>query len=95
VAIGKHPLAIRLLDPIDSEKKRKLGKLSGRHLTRLLPTDGGRGSPFRVRREGPRRGRKECGKNLRDNHWLVLEVDSISVGGKLYGIEADPYRRQG
>jgi BON domain len=85
-------MAIRLLDPIDSEKAQP-GQTFRATLDSPLPSDGDavpsgydvKGHIVDVKSAG-----KFAGQSL-----LVLELDSISVSGKLYGIEADPYRRQG
>jgi hypothetical protein len=85
-------IAIRLLDPIDSEKAQP-GQTFRATLDAPLPSDGDavpsgydvKGHIVDVKSAG-----KFAGQSL-----LVLQLDSISVSGKLYDIDADPYRRQG
>jgi hypothetical protein len=85
-------VAIRLLDPIDSEKAQP-GETFRATLDSPLPSDGDavpsgydvKGHIVDVKSAG-----KFAGQSL-----LVLQLDSISVSGRSYGIEADPYRRQG
>jgi hypothetical protein len=85
-------MAIRLLDPIDSEKAQP-GQTFRATLDSPLPSDGDavpsgydvKGHIVDVKSAG-----KFAGQSL-----LVLQLDSISVSGKSYAIEADPYRRQG
>ena len=86
-------MAIRLLDPIDSEKAQP-GQTFRATLDAPLPTDGDVAVPSGYDVKGHVVDVKSAGK-FAGQSLLVLQVDSISVGGKLYGIEADPYRRQG
>jgi len=86
-------VAIRLLDPIDSEKAQP-GQTFRATLDAPLPTDGDVAVPSGYNVKGHVVDVKSAGK-FAGQSLLVLELDSISVGGRLYGIEADPYRRQG
>jgi hypothetical protein len=86
-------MAIRLLDPIDSEKAQP-GQTFRATLDAPLPSDGDVAVPSGYDVKGHIVDVKSAGK-FAGQSLLVLELDSISVGGKLYGIEADPYRRQG
>jgi BON domain len=86
-------MAIRLLDPIDSEKAQP-GQTFRATLDAPLPTDGDVAVPSGYNVKGHVVDVKSAGK-FAGQSLLVLELDSISVGGRLYGIEADPYRRQG
>jgi len=91
VAAGTS-IAIRLLDPIDSEKAQP-GESFRATLDAPLPSDGDAvpaGYDIKGHIEEAKSSGKFAGQSL-----LVLELDSISVGGKPYGLEADPYRRQG
>src|ERR1700687_552170 len=85
-------MAIRLLDPIDSEKAQ-VGQTFRATLNSPLPTD-----DVAVPSGNDVKGHivdvKSAGK-FKGQSLLVLQLDSISVSGKSYGIEADPYRRQG
>jgi len=85
-------LAIRLLDPIDSEKAQP-GQTFRATLDAPLPSDGDAvpsGYDVKGHIEDVKSAGKFAGQSL-----LVLQLDSISVSGKLYGVDADPYRRQG
>ena len=86
-------MAIRLLDPIDSEKAQP-GQTFRATLDAPLPTDGDLAVPSGYDVKGHIVDVKSAGK-FAGQSLLVLELDSISVGGRLYGVEADPYRRQG
>jgi BON domain len=86
-------MAIRLLDPIDSEKAQP-GQTFRATLDAPLPTDGDVAVPSGYNVKGHVVDVKSAGK-FAGQSLLVLELDSISVGGRLYGVEADPYRRQG
>ncbi len=85
-------IAIRLLDPIDSEKAQP-GQTFRATLDAPLPSDGDAvpsGYDVKGHVENVKSAGKFAGQSL-----LVLQLDSISVGGKSYFIDADPYRRQG
>ncbi len=86
-------MAIRLLDPIDSEKAQP-GQTFRATLDAPLPSDGDVAVPSGYDVKGHVVDVKSAGK-FAGQSLLVLQLDSISVGGRLYGIEADPYRRQG
>ena len=86
-------MAIRLLDPIDSEKAQP-GETFRATLDAPLPSDGDVAVPSGYDVKGHIVDVKSAGK-FAGQSLLVLQLDSISVGGKSYGIEADPYRRQG
>jgi hypothetical protein len=86
-------MAIRLLDPIDSEKAQP-GETFRATLDAPLPSDGDLAVPSGYDLKGHIVDVKSAGK-FAGQSLLVLQLDSISVGGKSYGIEADPYRRQG
>jgi hypothetical protein len=85
-------IAIRLIDPIDSEKAQP-GQSFRATLDAPLPSDGDAvpsGYDVKGHIEEVKSAGKFAGQSL-----LVLQLDSISVSGKLYSIDADPYRRQG
>ena len=85
-------MAIRLIDPIDSETAQP-GQTFRATLDAPLPTDGDAvRSGYDVK--GHVEEVKSAGK-FKGQSLLVLQVDSITVGGRPYGIDADPYRRQG
>jgi hypothetical protein len=86
-------MAIRLLDPIDSEKAQP-GQTFRATLDAPLPSDGDVAVPPGYDVKGHIVDVKSAGK-FAGQSLLVLQLDSISVSGKSYGIEADPYRRQG
>jgi hypothetical protein len=85
-------LAIRLVDPIDSEKAQP-GQSFRATLDAPLPSDGDAvpsGYDVKGHIEEVKSAGKFAGQSL-----LVLQLDSISVSGKSFFIDADPYRRQG
>jgi hypothetical protein len=86
-------IAIRLIDSIDSEKAQP-GQTFRATLDSPLPTDGDSSVPSGYDVKGHIEDVKSAGK-FKGQSLLVLQLDSISVSGKLYGIEAEPYRRQG
>jgi len=86
-------VAIRLLDPIDSETAQP-GQTFRATLDAPLPTDGDVAVPSGYDVKGHVVDVKSAGK-FAGQSLLVLELDSVSVGGRLYGVQADPYRRQG
>ena len=86
-------MAIRLLDAIDSEKAQP-GETFRATLDAPLPSDGDSAVPSGYDVKGHVVDVKSAGK-FAGQSLLVLQLDSISVSGRLYGIEADPYRRQG
>ena len=87
------PLAIRLVDSIDSEKAQP-GQTFRATLDSPLPSDGDVAVPSGYDVKGHIEDVKSAGK-FKGQSLLVLQLDSISVSGKPYGIDADPYRRQG
>jgi hypothetical protein len=85
-------IAIRLVDPIDSEKAQP-GQSFRATLDAPLPSDGDAvpsGYDVKGHIEEVKSAGKFAGQSL-----LVLQLDSISVSGKSFFIDADPYRRQG
>jgi BON domain len=85
-------IAIRLIDPIDSENAQP-GQTFRATLDAPLPSDGDAvpsGSDVKGHVQDVKSAGKFAGRSL-----LVLQLDSISVGGKSFFIDADPYQRQG
>ncbi len=85
-------VAIRLIDPIDSEKAQP-GQTFRATLDAPLPSDGD-AVPSGYNVKGHIEDVKSAGK-FAGQSLLVLQLDSISVSGKPYMIDAEPYRRQG
>jgi hypothetical protein len=85
-------VAIRLIDPIDSENAQP-GQTFRATLDSPLPSDD-LAVPSGADVKGHIEDVKSAGK-FKGQSLLVLQLDSISVGGRPYGIDADPYRRQG
>jgi hypothetical protein len=85
-------VAIRLLDPIDSETAQP-GQTFRATLDAPLPTDGDE-VPSGYGVKGHVEDVKSAGK-FKGQSLLILELDSMSVSGRSYLIDAAPYRRQG
>jgi hypothetical protein len=85
-------IAIRLVDPIDSEKAQP-GQTFRATLDAPLPSDGD-AVPSGYEVKGHVQDVKSAGK-FAGQSLLVLQLDSISMGGKSFLIDADPYQRQG
>lgn len=85
-------VAIRLLDPIDSETAQP-GQTFRATLDSPLPTDGD-AVPTGYDVKGHVEDVKSAGK-FKGQSLLVLQLDSITLSGRSYAIAADPYRRQG
>ena len=85
-------IAIRLIDSIDSEKAQP-GQSFRATLDAPLPSDGD-AIPAGYEVKGHVQDVKSAGK-FAGQSLLVLQLDSISVGGKSFFIDADPYQRQG
>lgn len=85
-------VAIRLLDAIDSEKAQSSQTFRA-SLDAAVPTDGD-AIPTGYDVKGHIADVKSAGK-FSGQSLLVLQLDSIVVGSQSYGIDADPYRRQG
>ena len=86
-------MTIRLLDSIDSEKAQP-GQTFRATLDSPLMSDDDVPVPAGYDVQGHIEDVKSAGK-FSGQSLLVLQLDSISVGGKFYGIQTDPYRRQG
>jgi len=85
-------IAIRLVDPIDSERAQP-GQTFRATLDAPLPSDGD-AVPSGYDVKGHVQDVKSAGK-FAGQSLLVLQLDTISVGGKSFFIDADPYQRQG
>ena len=85
-------IAIRLLDPLDSENAQS-GQTFRATLDAPLPSDGD-AVPSGYDVKGHVQDVKSAGK-FAGQSLLVLQLDTISVSGKSFFIDADPYRRQG
>ena len=85
-------VAIRLVDAIDSETAQP-GQTFRATLDSPLPTDSDAvpsGYDVKGHIEDVKSAGKFAGQSL-----LVLKLDSITLSGRSYGIQVDPYRRQG
>jgi hypothetical protein len=85
-------IAIRLLDPLDSENAQP-GQTFRATLDAPLPSDGD-AVPSGYDVKGHVQDVKSAGK-FAGQSLLVLQLDTISVSGKSFFIDADPYQRQG
>jgi hypothetical protein len=85
-------IAIRLLDPISSENAQS-GQTFRATLDAPLPSDGD-AVPSGYEVKGHVQDVKSAGK-FAGQSLLVLQLDTISVSGKSFFIDADPYQRQG
>lgn len=86
-------LAVRLVDPIDSEKNQP-GETFHATLNSPLAVDGEVAIPAGYDVEGHVVDVKSAGK-FAGQSLLVLQLDRISVGGKSYAVQTDQYKRQG
>jgi hypothetical protein len=86
-------MAIRLIDAIDSEKAQP-GQTFRATLDSPLQSDNDAAVPSGYDVQGHVVDVKSAGK-FAGQSLLVLQLDTISIGGQSYGIDADPYRRQG
>jgi len=86
-------LAIRLVDPIDSETSQA-GETFRATLDSPLSAEGDVAIPSGYNVEGHIVDVKSAGKFAGQSQ-VVLQLDRISVGGKSYSIQTDQYKRQG
>jgi hypothetical protein len=86
-------LAVRLIDPIDSENNQT-GDTFRATLNAALTSDGEQAIPAGVEATGHivelKSASKFAGQSL-----VVLQLDSISSGGKTYSLHSDQYRKEG
>jgi BON domain len=86
-------LAIRLIDPIDSEKNQT-GDTFHATLNAPLTSDGEEAVPAGVELVGHLVEVKSAGK-FAGQSVVVLQLDSLASGGKTYSLQTDQYRKQG
>jgi hypothetical protein len=86
-------LAVRLIDPIDSEKNQS-GDTFHATLNAALSSDGEQAVPVGVEVTGHLVEVKSAGK-FAGQSVVVLQLDSLSSGGKTYSLQTDQYRKEG
>ena len=86
-------LAIRLIDPIDSEKNRT-GDTFHATLNAPLTSDGELAVPAGTEITGHLVDVKSAGK-FAGKSVVVLQLDTLSSGGKTYSLQTDQYRKEG
>src|ERR1035437_918491 len=86
-------LAVRLIDPIDSEKNQT-GDTFHATLNAPLSSDGEQAVPACMGLTGPLCEVKSAGK-FAGQSVVVLQLDSLSSGGKTYSLQTDQYRKEG
>jgi hypothetical protein len=85
-------IAIRLIDPIDSEKNQS-GDTFHATLNAALTSDGEQAVPAGADVIGHLVEVKSAGKFAGQSD-IVLQLDSLSAGGKTYSLQTDQYRKQ-
>jgi hypothetical protein len=86
-------LTVRLIDPIDSEKNQT-GDTFHATLNAPLTSDGAEAVPAGVELTGHLVDVKSAGK-FAGQSVVVLQLDSLSSGGKSYSLQTDQYRKEG
>ncbi|HEX4783396.1 MAG TPA: BON domain-containing protein [Candidatus Sulfotelmatobacter sp.] len=86
-------LSIRLVDPIDSEKNQT-GDTFHATLNTALTSDGEEAVPVGAELSGHLVDVKSAGK-FKGQSALVLQLDSLTSGGKTYNLQTDQYRKEG
>ncbi|MGO9084004.1 MAG: BON domain-containing protein [Candidatus Sulfotelmatobacter sp.] len=86
-------VTIRLMDPIDTEKNQ-VGDTFHATLNAPLTSDGEEAVPAGVELTGHVVDVKSASK-FAGQSVVVLQLDSLSSGGKTYNIQTDQYRKQG
>src|ERR1700687_759610 len=86
-------LAVRLIDPIDSEKNQT-GDTFHATLNTPLTSDGEQAVPAGVEVVGHLVDVKSAGK-FKGQSVVVLQLDRFSAGGKTYNLQTDQYRKEG
>jgi hypothetical protein len=86
-------LTVRLIDPIDSEKNQT-GDTFRATLNAALTSDGEVAVPAGVELTGHLVEVKSAGK-FAGQSVVVLQLDSVSSGGKNYSLQTDQYRKEG
>jgi len=87
------PVAVRLIDPIDSEKNQT-GDTFHATLNAALTSDGEEAVPAGVELTGHLVSVKSAGKFAGQSE-VVLQLDSVSSGGKTYTLQTDQYKKTG
>ncbi len=86
-------LTVRLIDPIDSEKNQT-GDTFHATLNAPLSSDGEEAVPAGVELTGHLVSVKSAGKFAGQSE-VVLQLDSLSSGGKTYSLQTDQYKKTG
>ena len=86
-------LTVRLVDPIDSEKNQT-GETFHATLNAPLTSDGEEAVPAGVELVGHLVSVKSAGKFAGQSE-VVLQLDSLSSGGKTYNLQTDQYKKTG
>lgn len=86
-------LSIRLVDPIDSEKNQS-GDTFHATLNTALSSDGEEAVPVGAEIAGHLVDVKSAGK-FKGQSAVVLQLDSLTSGGKTYSLQTDQYRKEG
>jgi hypothetical protein len=86
-------VAVRLIDPIDSERNQS-GDTFHATLNASLTSDGEEAVPAGVELTGHLVDVKSASK-FAGQSVIVLQLDSISSGGKTYSLQTDQYRKEG
>jgi hypothetical protein len=86
-------LAVRLVDPIDSEKNQT-GDTFHATLNAPLTSDGEEALPAGVDVTGHLVEVKSAGK-FAGQSAVVLQLDSVTAGGKTYNVQTDQYKKTG
>ncbi len=86
-------VTVRLIDPIDSEKNQT-GDTFHATLNAALTSDGEEAVPAGVELTGHLVDVKSASK-FAGQSVVVLQLDSISSGGKIYSLQTDQYRKEG
>jgi len=87
------PVTVRLIDPIDSEKNQT-GDTFHATLNAALTSDGEEAVPAGVELTGHLVDVKSAGK-FSGQSVVVLQLDSLSSGGKTYSLQTDQCRKEG
>lgn len=86
-------LSVRLVDPIDSEKNQA-GDVIHATLNTPINSDGELAVPAGSDITGHLVDVKSAGK-FKGQSVVVLQLDSLSVGGRTYNLQTDQYRKEG
>ncbi len=86
-------VTVRLIDPIDSEKNQT-GDTFHATLNAALSSDGEEAVPAGVELVGHLVSVKSAGKFAGQSE-VVLQLDSLSSGGKTYSLQTDQYKKTG